>query len=179
MITKTESLRYLGKPKYLKIDELVNLIKFGNENTETIKSLRSVEYKSEEYKSIKNKLKSCIMFHGGFSSISDSGIISLSNYLFYDIDGILDERQYDSIKQSLIDLGVNVIWKSPGGCGLHFLVKCDGLTINNFHNVYNTLFSYFESLFFNVDGSAKGLSRKSYLSTDEDIYFSVGNVTFL
>jgi hypothetical protein len=174
MLTKTENLYSGNNLEYLEIDEFVNLIKFSNENTEVINTLRSLEYKSEKYEKVKKKLTSCIMFHGEFNSISNSDINKLSNYLFYDIDNV--DNIYE-LKKSLIDFGVNVIWKSVGGRGLHFLIKCDGLTIDNFNIVHNFMYNHLVSLGFNVDKSAKGLSRKSYLSYDENIY--VGNDTFL
>lgn len=174
MITKIKNLYSNGNFEYLTIDDFIKSIKFGNENTDTINILRSLEYKSNEYKKVKNKLKSCVMLHGEFSSISDSGLNKISNYLFYDIDEVND---IDELKSQLIDLGINIIWKSPGGRGLHFLVECNGLTSDSFSSVHSIVYYHLSSLGINVDKSAKGLCRKAYLSYDENIY--VGNVPFV
>jgi hypothetical protein len=174
MFTKTQSLYSKYNFEYLEIEDIINLIKTGNENTSLVNTLRSLEYKSNEYNIIKEQLTSCIMMHGKFTSLKDSSIKSLSNYLFYDIDNVGD---IESVKKSLIDLGVNIIYKSVGGNGLHLLVKCEGLTIDNFKQVYNIVFKQLINLGFDIDKSAKGLSRRPYLSTDENIY--VGNDTFI
>lgn len=174
MITKIKNLYSNGNFEYLTMDDFIKSIKFGNENTDTINILRSLEYKSNEYKKVKNKLKSCVMLHGEFSSISDSGLQKVSNYLFYDIDEV---NNIDELKSQLIDLGINIIWKSPGGRGLHFLIECIGLSNEDFEVAHNVVYNHLFSLGIDVDKSAKGLCRKSYLSYDENIY--VGNVPFV
>jgi hypothetical protein len=65
-----------------------------------------------------------------------------------------------------------MVYISPGGCGVHFLLKIDGLSINNFDSVYKTLFNHLTSLGFSIDKSAGGLARKAYLSYDKDVYYN-------
>ena len=175
MITKTENIRSRRNLEYLTIEKFIELIKFGNNNTKTISRLRETEYKSKEYEKIKSELNDCVMMHGQFNSLRDDGLIKLSKYLFYDVDDIDD---LESTKNELIKLGAYIIYKSPGGRGLHFIMKANGLTKQNFNKVYNSVLNYLFSLGIKIDKSAKGLSRKAYLSSDKEIYVGVGNDTF-
>lgn len=175
MVTKTNLYSHKNL-EYITIEKFINLIKNGNENTNIINQLRTTYYKSDEYTRLKSKLTTCIMFHGIFSSISNSGLKSLSNYLFFDIDKVDDIQ---SVKQSLIDCGVNIVWLSPGGNGLHFLVKCSGINEENFNRNQNEVFNYFCSLGFNLDPAAKGLSRKAFLSYDPNIHYGNDKVLFI
>lgn len=165
MFSKLQSVKAFSS-EVITITDLVGMVKL---KSDTINKIRSVEYKSNEYKKIKDSLGG-FMPHGTFNSLSKDSLVSLSGYLFFDIDN-LSPDEIKSVKSSLIEFGVNMVYVSPGGCGVHFLLKVDGLSTENFDSVYKTLFNHLVSLGFNVDKSAGGLARKAYISYDKDVYY--------
>ena len=151
----------------ISVDELISSIK---EDKKQITNLRKLEYKSLEYDKAKKSLQA-FMPHGYFTSISKDSIVDLSGFLFYDIDNLsLDE--ITCLKSTLIEFGANLIYLSPSGMGLHFLIKVGGLTITNFELVHKTIFEYLISLGIKVDKQAGGLARKTFISYDEDVYYN-------
>lgn len=89
MFNKLETLKRFNK-EVLTIKDLVKIVK-SNPQKEIIEKIRNVEYKSTEYNNLKLKVNA-ITPHGVFSSLKNKDLISLSGYLYYDIDG------FDTIK---------------------------------------------------------------------------------
>lgn len=167
MVTKLKNI-FTYSSETISIDNLVQLI--SNNNSKEIYSVRNSTYKSKEYNKAKSKLDA-FMPHGRFNSISKDDLDELSGYLYFDIDNLSGD-ELSTVKSNLIDFGANIVYLSPGGCGLHFMVKVDGLTIDNFDSVYKSIFNYFVGNNFSIDKSALGLARKAFLSFDKDIYFN-------
>lgn len=113
------------------------------------------------------------MPHGEFVNLKNSDLKTLGEFLFYDIDN-LSPNQLNIVKSSLINSGANIVYISPGGKGLHFLVRVSGLTVDNFTSVYECIRDYFLGLGFDIDMSAGGLNRKVYLSTDNELIIGDG-----
>jgi hypothetical protein len=152
--------------------ELIHLIQ-NNPQKEIINQLRNTEYKSDEYNRLKPTL-SGLTPHGIFSKVENKSLISLSGYLFYDIDGLSD---ISLIKEHLISNDLcNIVWLSPGGRGLHMLLKVEGLSEDNFGDNYNHFFNLINDSLINnfnigLDNQASGLARKMFLSYDKDLRY--------
>jgi hypothetical protein len=173
MFSKLKTLKKFTK-EIVDINELIKLVS-NNQQKELIDKIRSVEYKSKEYKDLKLNVN-CITPHGTFNSLCNNGLISLSGYLYYDIDGFDTEIELNDTKNKLIDTGiVSFICKSVGGKGLSFMVKVND-TINISSDTFTDLYSYVRSIFidkgYNIDLSANGLVRKMIISSDENVYLN-------
>jgi len=171
--------RLLTLKKYssstITIDELIKIVK-NNPQEELIQKIRSVEYKSTEYNNLKLSVNA-ITPHGTFTSLKNKGLVKLSNYFFYDIDGFDTLLDLNDTKQKLIDTNlISFLCKSVGGKGLSFLIKIDNDTKLNpndtFINKYSFIRDFLIDMGFNIDKSAGGLVRKMIISSDKDIYFN-------
>jgi len=172
MFSKLKTLK-LFTSEIVNIKQLVKLVT-NNQQKELIDKIRSVEYKSKEYNNLKLKV-SCITPHGIFNSLCNSGLINLSGYLYYDIDGFNNEDELNDTKRRLIDTNiVSFICKSVGGKGLSFLIKYDTKLILN--DTFDDFYKYVRDILidkgFNIDISAGGLVRKMIISGDNDVYFN-------
>lgn len=172
MFSKLKTIKLFTK-EIVDINELVKLVK-DNQQKELIDKIRSVEYKSQEYKNLKLKVN-CITPHGIFNSLCNDGLINLSGYLYYDIDGFDTEIELNDTKNKLINTGiVSFICKSVGGKGLSFLIKYDTKLIPNdtFIDFYKYVREILLGLGFNIDLGAGGLVRKMIISNDDNLYFN-------
>lgn len=145
----------------------------NNPQKNIINKLRTLEYKSKEYNSLKLKL-SAILPHGIFSSLDTKGLISFSNYFFFDIDGIdtIDELN-DTIKRLNDTFPIAFLQRSVSMKGFHFLIKVDDtLLLPNDTIMFEVIHSYIFKLLtdagFSLDNGAKGICRKMIISSDED-----------
>jgi hypothetical protein len=175
MFTKLSSIRgsLIGQ---MTIDELFYFIK-NNPNKNKILKLRNInkELNRKEYDSLKLSLNAVIP-SGFFRDKTNDSLIKLSGYLFFDIDNIdtINELN-DTIKVINDTINVSMICKSPGGKGIHFLVRIDNIEKYNYNELYEYIFNEIKEMGFNLDGSAKGLSRKMCISYDENIIFNKDN----
>jgi hypothetical protein len=172
MFSKLKTLKTFTK-EIVDINELIKLVS-SNQQKELIDKIRSVEYKSKEYKDLKLNVN-CITPHGTFNSLCNDGLISLSGYLYYDIDGFDTEIELNDTKNRLIDTGiVSFICKSVGGKGLSFLIRYDTNLIDNdtFIDFYKYVRKNLLGLGFNIDLGASGLVRKMIISSDDNFYFN-------
>jgi hypothetical protein len=154
----------------LDFNQLVEVIK-TNPNKEEITYLHSVEYKSSEYKKIKKQFP-CVKIHGLFNGLGDIDVLSINEYLYFDIDNLnvtqLDLNvTIDKLKDTFPF--ISLITKSIGGRGIFFLVRVEGLTIENHRNVWMYMVNEFFSEF-NIDRNAYSLNRSVFIPYDEDIY---------
>jgi hypothetical protein len=159
--------------KVITINELVEIIKDNPQKT-IIDKIRSVEYKSKEYDNLKLKLNA-VTPHGIFMGLNNVDLIKVSGYLYYDIDGFNTIEELNDIKNKLINTNfISFICKSVGGRGLSFLIKVDTKLYSNdtlpFMHAY--VFDILSKMGFKLDNSAKGISRKLIISSDNDVYFN-------
>lgn len=172
MFSKLKTLKKITN-EVVNLNELVEIVK-NNQQKKLIDEIRSVEYKSKEYKNLKLKVN-CITPHGVFNSLCNDGLINLSGYLYYDIDGFDTEVELNDTKKKLIDTNmVSFVCKSVGGRGLSFLIKYDTNLIPNdtFIDFYKYVREILLGLGFNIDLGAGGLVRKMIISSDNDVYFN-------
>lgn len=188
MFTKLKSLLLPPTGELYSIDQLVNLIR--NNPDPKIEYLRSVVYGSKEYKSLKTNLPA-VMPHGEFKSLGNSGLLRPSEYLFFDIDNLGDN--VNQVKQKLINsFPVSMVCLSPGGGGIHFLIKWNGTCLledgtilkwegdrvkweETFNIVLRFVRQELINLGFNIDDYAGGLCRKMNISSDPNVYYNKDN----
>lgn len=158
------------------IEQLKDIV-MNNPQKSLIEYARGLEYKSNEY----NKQKSfinCIMPHGIFSGLTNDDLVSFSNYLYYDIDGIDTEIELnDTIKRLCDNFPISFLQKSISNKGFHFLIKIDDIILEpNDTLLFNNVYLYVRELLikkgFNIDMAANGLARKMILSYDKECIFN-------
>lgn len=173
MFNKLKTVKAFSNDVIL-LDELINLVR-NNPQKDIINKIRQVEYKSKDYNNLKLKL-SCITPHGIFNSLCNDGLIKVSNYLYFDIDGFDTIEQLNDTKQKLIDtFPICFLCKSVGGRGISFFIKVSdtqNITNDTFGIVYSFVRSQLLNLGFNIDSAASGLVRKMIISYDLDVYHS-------
>lgn len=171
MFTKLPSYRKYSNQK-ITIQELYSIVK-NNPQKDYIEYVRGLEYKSDKYKQSKNNI-SCIMPHGTFTGLNNSDLISFSNYLYYDIDGIDTKNELNDTINKLCDtFPISFLQRSVSNKGFHFLIKIDDTILQlNDTLLFNNVYSYVRQLLldkgFNIDMSASGISRKMLLSSDDN-----------
>jgi len=163
--SKLISIRKFSK-QTINIQQLVCLIK-DNPHKEHLLRLRAAAYGSDEYSRLKARCE-CITPHGVFSGLKNSDLLSMSGYLFFDVDNIdnIDE-QIEIIKK----LNPTLICVSPSNRGLHILFRVSGMTKDNFLVVYKFVSNIINECGVVTDTGAGGLVRKMNISYDTDVFF--------
>jgi hypothetical protein len=174
MFSKLLSVKKFSKEK-ITIQQLVDIVK-NNPQEELIKQIRSVEKKSKEYSNFKLKVN-CITPHTIQKGLKNDDILSLSGYLYYDIDNFGTKDELDDTIKTLNDtFPISFICKSVGGLGISLLIKVDDtnfiLDDTNFILVYQYVRSLLIDKGFNIDMYAGGISRKMNISSDIDCIFN-------
>jgi hypothetical protein len=187
MFNKLKTYRKFDK-EIITIQQLQDIVK-NNPQKEYIEYVRGLEYKSPEYNKSKENIH-CIMPHGIFNGIGNLNLVSFSNYLYYDIDGINTENELnDTIKRLCDTFPISFLQRSVSNKGFHFLIKLDDTFLRpNDTFFFTEVYSYVREILlgrgFNIDMSASGLSRKMLLSSDEycilnnEVSFSIDMVSF-
>jgi hypothetical protein len=174
MFSKLNSVKQFSNEK-ITIQQLVDIVK-NNPQQELIKQIRSVEKKSKEYNNFKLKVN-CITPHTIQKGLKSDDILSLSGYLYYDIDNFDTINELDDTINRLNDtFPISFICKSVGGLGISLLIKIDDtnftLDDTNFILVYQYVRSLLIDKNFNIDMYAGGISRKMNISSDNDCIFN-------
>lgn len=167
MFNKLKTIKYYTN-EVITIEQLQQQVK-NNPQQNLIKEIRSLVYKSDEYNFKKSKLNA-ITPHILTKGLKNSDIQGFTNYLFYDIDNINTIEELDNeIERALKTLPIAFLQKSVSNRGYHFLIKIEDnlINIDNFQSIYEFVFKQIKDKGFNLDNSAKGLSRKMIISSDE------------
>ncbi len=102
-----------------------------------------------------------------------SEINNVSGYIYMDIDDfsiISQEKALAILKDNGLSF-VKAAWKSFGQNGLGFLIKVDGLTVENFSSTWANYANRFkEDLNIIIDPATKDITRINVISYDEDIF---------
>lgn len=155
----------------LTIDQLISLIK-KHPYASKIERIRSIEYKCEEYKKIKETLP-CVTSHGYFKGLKKDDLLCMSGYLYFDIDGFTCEQEMQiTINKLNQDFKISMICKSCGGLGISMLIRVLGLNENNFVDTYNYVGYLLKNKGYNIDTAASGLSRKMIISFDLNVIYN-------
>lgn len=171
MFNKLKSVKAFSNEK-VSLEQLVKIVQ-NNPQKDLIEKIRSVPYKSTEYNNLKLKVN-CITPHGVFNSLCNDGLVSLSNYLYYDIDGFDTINELNDTKNRLIDtFPISFLCKSVGGKGISFFIKINDTT-NKLNDTFLDVYCYVRKMLidlgFNIDIAAGGLVRKMIISSDENVY---------
>jgi len=171
MFNKLPTLRKYSKQS-INIEQLVDIVK-SNPQIELIDNIRSFgKVNKKRYDSLKLSVSS-ITPHGYFNTLNNKGLIKLSGYLYYDIDGFdTVEMVNDTIKRLIDVFPISFLCKSVGGLGISFLVKVIGLDNDNFNDVYSFFGRKLVYEGFNIDKNASGLVRKMIISSDKEVYYN-------
>lgn len=158
----------------MSLEQLITTIS-QNQHKLEITRLRNAEYKSEEYNKIKLQLP-VITPHGSFGSLKKESLNSLSNYLYFDIDGFDNSEDVNQAIKKLFDsFPISLICRSVGGRGLAFLLKVSGVTIENFDSIHAFIRQDFQNNGYKIDDAAGGLARKWIITYDPDVIFNHDN----
>jgi hypothetical protein len=116
----------------------------------------------EEYIKIKHSLPA-VTWAGKFNSRSNEGVESLSGLMYFDSDTTDDLsklKNYDFVLAG---------WRSLSDDGIGFLVKVEGLTVDNFEPTYNHIKK--EVSDYKLD-NLPDIARLNIISSDKDIYYN-------
>lgn len=174
MFSKLHSVRSFSNEK-ITLNQLVDIVR-NNSQKKLIDEIRSIEKKSSKYNSLKLKIN-CITPHTIQKGLKSDDIVSLSGYLYYDIDNFSTKEEMDDTIKRLNDtFPISFISKSVGGMGISILIKVDDtnfeLNDTNFISVYQFVRSLLIDKGFNIDMYAGGISRKMNISSDEECIFN-------
>ncbi|HWY35533.1 MAG TPA: hypothetical protein VNX68_12880 [Nitrosopumilaceae archaeon] len=118
--------------KNITVNEWIEEIKTGNQFGELIKDARVWGKESSMYDSIKLSLP-CITWNFMFNVYkNDQNITNSTGYMFFDIDSYFELPVE-------IESKVFLCAKSFGGVGSVIVVKCSGITQNNFNESYKEI----------------------------------------
>lgn len=165
------------------LQEIVDWIRH-NPLTEQIELLRSTEYKSREYVRIKEQELMFITPHCRVHTYRENkDVKSLSGILYYDVDKLQIKGSVEEHKAAIIAEAadvISVVGVSAGGVGLFIYLQVEGITVENFNNVYE----YYRTevlgkllCFSDDDGkcildiNAKGIVRPQIVSVDRNLYY--------
>lgn len=130
-VSKFESAKAPKVKQVLAIEDVLQIIKNGDEHLHIINTARFYGKGSTIYDNIKTNLLPSFRFNFLFEdSASNKNIISSTGLIYLDVDGVDSIPTNDYIFAS---------WKSLSNTGFGLLVKVDNLTLDNYSNIYNQL----------------------------------------
>ena len=166
-VSKFECAKAPQVKQVLSIEEVLQIIKNGDENLPLIKLAREYGKGSSQYDNIKTNTLPTFRFNFHFNgSAKNQNITSPTGLIYLDVDGS------DSIPQSDY---IFASWKSLSNTGYGILVKVDNLTIANYSDVYNELS---EILGIGSDAGARKATQQTVLSYDSDLYHNPNSSVF-
>ena len=150
---------YEKSPKYVELDQVLELIKSGSTQKDLIEKIRS-----EKDKAIRDELKkklAVILFGGKFTARKLSGLVEYSKVVCLDFDNVVD---IDTLSNELKNhQSAMAVFLSPSGTGLKalFIVSSED------HNGHiKSLFKEFPL----ADKSTKDICRATFASFDPNIW---------
>lgn len=175
MFTKLKSLKAYSDTT-LTLQDLVDIIR-DNPNKLLIERMRHIGKSSEDYNKLKATLPA-IMPHGIFGYLKEESLIEISDYLFFDIDNLNDEKEArDTIKTLRDTFPIAMACISPGGRGIHFLIRIERAMPKNipldtkaiWKACYTRVKKDLLDSGFDIDEAAGGLARKMAISYDPEV----------
>lgn len=161
-VTKYDSIKNSKISEVLKIEDVINTIKNGDDNLPLIKTAREYGKGSTQYDLIKRNNLPTFRYNFLFKeSASNKNIISSTGLIYIDVD--------ENIIMPKDNEYVYAYWKSLSNIGYGLLVKVDNLTTVNFKYVYNEIS---ELLGVESDESARKATQQTVVSYDPDLYYN-------
>jgi len=162
---------YVKNPKVVSthdIDDVLNIIKNGDENLETVKAIRSLGKSNILYNDLKKTKLPTYRFNFNFEGIANNdNIIKPTGFIYLDVDKC-NSLQLDNDY-------VYAYWKSLSNTGYSILVKVEGLNKSNFSNTYFTLGRIFN---LTLDKKACKPTQQTVLSFDSNLFHNPNSSTF-
>ena len=158
--------------KNKKVNDTITVEKWLNEiqnpskrNLDIINTIRTYPKGHKEYDRLKTTLPT-ITWNGTFILNREIDCLNQpTQMLFIDID----DCNYDIF---LLDITkVFSMWKSVGSCGWTLLVKCNGITKDNFKDYYVSVVNDLDLSEY-YDKSCNDITRQNVLSYDTDLYIN-------
>lgn len=166
-VSKFECAKAPQVKQILTLDEVLQIIKNGDEYLQIINTARLYGKGSAIYDNIKTNTLPTFRFNFLFKdSVSNKNIIDSTGLIYLDVDGSHFIPANDYIFAS---------WKSLSNTGFGLLVKVDNLTINNYSDVYDELSSI---IGINSDAGARKATQQTVLSYDSDLYHNPDSLVF-
>lgn len=167
IVTQYENAKKPFIQKRTSIKEILNTIKNGDKNLALIEEARRIGKGNSEYDIIKTEKLPTFRFNFNFNvSASNKNITTPTGLIYIDADNI-DWIPFNKY--------IFARWKSLSNEGYGMLVKIEGLTVENFKDVYNEL-----SDIINIksDAGARKPTQQTVLSYDNDLYYNPNSETF-
>jgi len=154
----------------INILDIYNLIK-DSEYQDVTQKLRSISDKNEA-RLFKANHFDYVCFSGVFSMRSNKSLIQHSELIVLDFDHL---ECVESLKELLIvdkELETELLFKSPSGDGLKWVVKID-LSIANHQEYFIGIRNYLKHTYgVDVDGSGKDVARACFLPYDKNVFIN-------
>ncbi|WP_298265664.1 hypothetical protein [uncultured Lutibacter sp.] len=166
-ITQYENITNPKIQMTLTIDEVLNIIKNGNEFLPIINAAREYGKGHPLYNSLKSTSIPTFRYNFLFNErASNKTIISSTGLIYLDIDDNMFIPESELIYAS---------WRSLSNTGYGLLVKVDNLTLDNFKYVYNEIS---DRIGVTPDDNARKATQQTVLSYDSDLYFNSDSTTY-
>lgn len=166
-VSKFECITAPKVKQVLSIEEVLHVIKHGDDYLQIINTARLYGKGSALYDNLKTNTLPTFRFNFHFNgSASNQNITSPTGLIYLDVDGTDYIPQSDYIFAS---------WKSLSNIGYGILVKVDNLTITNYSYVYNQLSGILE---IGSDAGARKATQQTVLSYDENLYHNPNSIVF-
>lgn len=158
------SPKVIGK---LTVDEILNKIKYGDENLLMIKNAREYGKGHEQYDKIKKNVLPTFRFNFIIENTAkNENIIGASGLIYIDVDDNIEIPKNEYIFAK---------WRSLSNTGYGVLVKVNNLTLDNFKDVYASLGIV---LGVKVDDGARKAIQQNVLSYDPNLYYNTNSKVY-
>lgn len=188
-----------GKPESISITDIFNRIK-NNPEIDKINAVREeflLNGKSKLYESKKANLSFTLPNISALYNPSlrntEVNISQLSNLMYLELDffdknkrNIFDSIYKNDLFKSELSKNSNIfsLWKSVSNSGLGILVKCSGLTINNFqyyqvkiaNKIRNDHKALFEKYNIHFGTEVNKATQPNFISYDQEIYINENSI---
>jgi hypothetical protein len=162
--------------KLMKLYEILDTIKNGDENLNQIEEARKLGKESPQYGEIKRK-RTSVAWNASFKNYgrSNDDITGATGIVYMDKDS-LSQEEIKAFKELLMGLSyVIAIWISFGGNGIGCLVNCEEVTMANFKSVWEQINS---EVGIGFDEGVKKIGQINFLSYDPDIRINYNASSF-
>ena len=146
------------------LSDILKDIKYGYNRTSDIIKLRDIGKGNYNYDKLKSTIPT-VRFNFNFKEkATNNNIIKSTGYIYIDVDDYCIDLDNDYIFAS---------WKSVSNNGYSILVKVDGLTIDNFKDVYNYISN--DILNLPTDNGARKPTQQTVISYDPNLYLNTNS----
>jgi len=166
-ITQYENIKNSKVVKTVTVEEILNIIREGDEHLTVINAAREFGKGHKLYDSL--KVNSIPTYRYNFlfdETASNMNIIKPTGLIYIDVDSdiVIPENEY-----------VFASWKSLSNIGNGLLVKVDNLSVDNFKYVYKEVS---DLIGVESDKNASKPTQQTVLSYDSNLYYNSDSITY-